>query len=81
VHLLFDFLEVLLSKRFIAQEFVEKAGVDRRADAEFYIGIQLHDCRGEQVGRGMTEHKESVRIFFGEDLQLDVVVKRAPQIN
>jgi len=33
VHLLFDFDEVFLSERLIAQEFVEKACVDWRTDA------------------------------------------------
>jgi hypothetical protein len=30
---------------------------------------------------GMTENEKRVGIFFGEDLQLNVVIERAPQID
>jgi len=31
--------------------------------------------------RGMAEHKESIGISFREDLQLDVVIQRAAQVD
>lgn len=39
VHFGFDFGEVFRSERFLAEEFVEEAGVNGRADAEFYVGV------------------------------------------
>ena len=78
VHLLFDFCEVFLGEGLLAQEFIEKAGVNGRTDAELYVWIQLHNGSGEQVGRGMAEHKERIGIFFCEDLQLDVVIQGPP---
>src|SRR5437762_13629927 len=81
VHLLFDFGEVFLSERLITQEFVEKARVDGRTDAQLHVGIQLHHRSGEQMRRGMAEHKERIGISFREDLQLDVVIQRAAQVD
>src|SRR5213594_562212 len=78
VHLFLNFGEVFRRERFLAQEFVEKAGVNRRADAQLHVGIQLHDRGREQVCRRMAKNKERVGIFLGENLQLDVTVKRAP---
>ncbi len=39
VHLFFDFCEVFLRERLLAQELIEEAGVDRRTDAKLHIGI------------------------------------------
>ncbi len=58
VHLFFDLCEVFLSERLIAQEFVEKAGVDRRTDAELHTRIQLHHRGGEQMRGRMPEYKK-----------------------
>ena len=81
VHFGFDFCQIVGSKRFITQKFVEEAGVDRRTDAEFYVGIQLHHSGGEKMRRGMAEDEQCVGIFFGEYLELDVVVERAAQVD
>src|SRR5229473_3197694 len=81
VHLFFDFGEVFLGERLIAQEFVEKAGVDRRTDAELHAGIEFHHRGGEEMRRGMTKHEERIRIFFREDLQLHIVIQRAAQVD
>ncbi len=78
VHLLFDFGEIFLRERLVTEEFVEKAGVDRGTDAELHVGIQLHHRRCKQVGRGMPKHEERIGIFFRQDLQLHVVIQRAP---
>ncbi len=79
VHLLFDFREIFRSERLLAEEFVEKTGIGRRADAELDVGIELHHRGGKQMRGGMAEDEERVRIFFGEDLQLDVFFERAAQ--
>src|SRR5713226_7947879 len=81
VHLGFDSCEVVGGERFVAEEFVEEAGVDGRTNAEFDVGIQLHDRGGEQMRGGMAEDKKGVGILFGEDLELDVVVEGATQID
>src|SRR5262249_15556611 len=81
VHFLFDFFEIFRSERLIAKKFVEKAGVDRRPDTEFYVGIQLHHRSGEKMRGRVTKDVERVGIFFGEDLQLDVAVEGAAEID
>ena len=81
VHLLFDFLEIFGSEGLLAQEFVEKAVVDRRADAQLHVGIEFHHRGGQQVRRGMAEDEERVGIFFSEDLQLDVLFERTAKIE
>src|SRR5216683_3035017 len=81
VHLFFDFGQVFLGERLIAQEFVEKAGVDRRTNAKLHAGIEFHHRGGEEMRRGMTKHEERIRIFFREDLQLHVVIQRAAQVD
>ena len=65
---LFDFGEVVRGERLVAEEFVEEAGVDGRADAELDVGIELHHRGGEKMSGGMAEDEESVGVFFGEDL-------------
>ena len=81
VHFVFDFFEIFGSERLLAKKFVEKAGVDRGADAELYVGIKLHHRGGEKMCRGMAKDVERVGIFFGEDLELDVVIERATQVD
>src|SRR6266478_5373748 len=81
VHLFFDFGEVFLGERLIAQEFVEKAGVDRRTNAKLHAGIEFHHRGGEEMRRGMTKHEERIRIFFREDLQLHVVIQGPAQVD
>src|SRR5258705_786953 len=81
VHFGFNFDEVVGSERLGAQEFVEEAGVDGRADAQLDVRIQLHDRGGEKMRGGMAEDEKRVGIFFGEDLQLYVAVERATQID
>src|SRR5712664_230453 len=81
VHFGFDFDQVVGGERFFAKEFIEEAGVDWRPNAKLDVGIQLHDRRGKKVRGGMAEDEKRVGIFFGEDLELYVVVERAAQIN
>ena len=81
VHLGFDFGEVVGSKGLIAKKFVEKAGVDGRTYAELDVWIQLHNRSGEKMRGGMAKDEKGVGIFFGEDLELDVVVERAAQVD
>ena len=80
-HLFFNFSEVFLSKRLVAQKLIKKAGIDGRADTQLHVRIKLHHRGGKQVGRGMAEHKERVRIFLGEDLEFHIAFERAAQIN
>ena len=42
MHLFFDLGEVFLGERLVAEEFVEKAGVNGRANAEFNVGKEFH---------------------------------------
>src|SRR5229473_3274674 len=81
VHFGFDFGEVVGSKRLVAEEFVEEAGVDGRTDAQLDVWIQGHDRGGEQMRGGMAEDEKRVGILLGEDLELDVVVEGAAQID
>ena len=39
VHFLFNFREIVGSKRFVAQEFVEESSIDRRSDTQLHIRI------------------------------------------
>lgn len=81
VHLLFDFRQVFGSERFLAQKFVEKAGVNRRTDAQLYVGIELHHCRGKKVRRGMPKDEQRIGILFGEDPYLHVMIDGAAQVD
>ncbi len=56
-HLLFDFGEVFLGERLLAQEFVEEAGVDWRTDTEFHVWKEFHNRSREQVCGGMAKYK------------------------
>src|SRR5213082_904827 len=42
MHLSFDLGEVFLGERLVAEEFVEKAGVNGRANAKFNVGKEFH---------------------------------------
>src|SRR5580704_7097390 len=81
VHFLFDFLEIFGSERLIAEKFVKESGVDRRANAEFYVGIKLHHRGGEKMRGGVAKDVERIGIFLGQDLQPDVFIERAAQID
>ena len=81
VHFLFDFGEVVGSERLLAHEFVEKAVVHRRADAEFHVGIKLHHRRGKKVRGGVAKNEKRVRIFVGENFQLEILLERAAEID
>src|SRR5262249_27501067 len=80
VHLLFDFPQVFGGEGLLAQEFVKEAIVNRRTDAQLHIGVNLGHRRGQQVRRRMAENVERVRVLFGEDAQLDVLLERAAQV-
>ena len=80
-HLLFDFFEVFRSEGLLAQEFVEKAVIDRRSNAQLHVRVEIHHRGGQQVRRGMPEDVQRVGIFFGENLQLDVLLERTAQIE
>ncbi len=80
-HFGLDFFEVLGSERLLAHEFVKESIFDRRADAEFHVGIKFEHGGGEQMRRGMAKHLHRVRIFRGEDRKLDAVVERLRKID
>ena len=81
MHFLFNPYEVIGSERFFAQKFVEKAVIDRRANAELHVGIKLHHGSSKEVCRGMAENKKRVGILVREDFQLEVLLERAAQID
>lgn len=81
VHFLFDFGQIFRREGLVAEKFVEEAGVDGRANAELDVGVEFHHGCGEQMRCGVTKDEEGVRIFFGEDLELDVFFERAAQID
>ena len=56
VHLCFDFFEVFGRERLLAQEFVEEAVIDGRADAQLHVGKKLEHRRGQQMRGGVAEH-------------------------
>ena len=64
VHFLFNLGEIFRSERLVAKKFVEKAGVDGRADAELNVGIKLHHGGGEQMRGGMAEDDRARRDPF-----------------
>ena len=81
VHLFFDALEVFGRERLLAEEFVEKAGVDGRTDAELDVGKKLEDGGGKQVRRGVAKNLQRVGIFRGEDGEPGVVIERTREID
>ena len=80
MHFLFNFFQVFGSEGLVAQEFVEEAIFDRRADAELHVGIEFHHRGGQQMRGGMAEDVERVGIFFGEDLEFDVLLDRTAKV-
>ena len=62
-------------------KFVEKSGVDGRADAELDVREKAPSPRRRASALPNDETRERVGIFFGEDLELDVVIERAAQID
>src|SRR6266851_1618549 len=58
VHFIFDFGEIFLGERLIAQEFVEKASVNWRTDAKLYVGKEFHNRGSQKMRGGMAEHKK-----------------------
>src|SRR5262249_54286471 len=64
-----------------AKKFVKEAVVDGRADAELDVGVKLHHGGGEQVSCGVTEDEKGVGILVGEDFELEVLLKRAAEID
>ena len=81
MHFLFDFRKVVRRERLLAHELVEKAIVYGRTDAEFDVGIKLHDSGGQKMCRGVAKYKKRVRILLGENFQLEVLFKRAAEID
>ena len=80
-HLGLDFFEVFRRERLVAQEFVEEASFDRRADAELYVGIELEHGCGQKMRGGMAQHLDRVRILRGEDREFYIAVERARKID
>ena len=58
VHFLFDFRKVVEGERLLAHEFVKKAVVDWRADAQLDVRVKLHYSGGEQMRGGMAKDEK-----------------------
>ena len=76
----FDLFEILGRERGGAVEIVIEAVLDRRADAQLRLGIQLQHGRGEQVGGGVAIDFERFRVLGGENLQRGVLLEGPGQI-
>ena len=74
-------VEVFGSERLLAQEFVEEAVVDGRADAELHVGEKFEHGGGQQMRRRMAEHLQRVGILRGEDRERGVALERARKIH
>src|SRR6185437_540228 len=81
VHLALDFCEVLGSERLLAHKFVKESGVNRRADAEFYIRVKFENGRSEQMSSRVAEYLNRVRVLGGEDRQFRVMFQRPREID
>ena len=81
VHFGFDLFQVVLGERLFAHEFVEKSGVNRRADAELHVGIKFQHGGCKQMRSGMPKHLQRVRIFRGEDGNFGIMLERARKIH
>ena len=80
VHLLLDARQVFGRERLLAQEFVEKAGVDGRTDAQLHIGEKFEHRRREQVRRRMPKYGQRIGILRGKDADFGVVFQRTRKI-
>ena len=65
----------------LAQKFVEESSFNRRADAQLHIRKKFGHGRGKQMRRRMAEHEQRVGIFFSEDFEFCVALKRAREIH
>ena len=72
MHALFDGLQVFRRERPLIGEVVIEAVLDHRADGHLGIGKQFLDGIGQQVGSGMTNQFQAVRVLLGHDRQLAV---------
>ena len=80
-HLRFNLDQIFRSERFFTKKFIEKARVDGRTNAELDVGEKLSNRGGQQMSGGMTEYVQRIRIFFGKNLKLHIVIERTPQID
>ena len=69
------------SERLVADEIVEEAVFDGRADAQLHVGVEFEHGGGEQMRGGVAKHLHRVGILRGEDRKLGVVVERARKID
>ena len=65
----------------VAHEIVEKAGVDRRADAQLDVREKFQHRRGEQMRRRVAQHLNRFGIFRRQDREPHVLIDRRAQID
>ena len=56
VHFLFNFCKIVRCERLGAKELVEEAGVNRRSNTQFDVGIKLHYRGRQQMCGGVPEY-------------------------
>src|SRR5262249_60135096 len=80
-HLGLDAREILRGEGSLAQEFIKKAVLDRRADAELHVGKKLEHCRRKQVRGRVAEDFERLGVVAGEDGELGVALEWPGEIH
>jgi len=82
VHFRFNLGQVFGSKGLIAQEFVERSRCRWAGPMpSFTLGYSSITAAAKKMRGGMTEYEERIGIFFGEYLQLYVLVERTAQVR
>ncbi|MNZ98000.1 hypothetical protein D3C78_1172690 [compost metagenome] len=74
VHLRLDLLEILTGEGTLAVEVVIEAVVDDRADGDLGTGEQLLHGHGHQVGTGVAQHLDTLRIPRSDDRQRGITL-------
>lgn len=62
-------------------DVVVKAVLDGWAVDELCVGPDVADCLGHNVGAAMAHNVEGLRVFNGDDSEVDVVIERGGQVG
>src|SRR4051794_29457283 len=81
LHLGFDLLQVVWSKRRWTIKVVEKSALGGGTVAQLGLGKKLKHCRRQQVRGRMPKDFERLGIFLGKYAEIGVFLQRARKVN
>jgi len=79
-HPLFNRLQILRPERALHLEVVVEAVLDRRSKTDLGLRVELAHRRGQDMGGGVPQHVERLRIVVRENRDLGPIRQRARQV-